>query len=320
MSHNLDEDTPEVSALVIPAKLPPGNLVLVDQTFMGRLIEMEAQVASFKITDHESAQAAADLQKALTKAGTGLDAARLALLRPILDTRDAINGAAANATARIELSKRAIKSLLTAYQTAQEELAAAKERARWAEEQRLERERQAEIRRLQAIEDERVAEANRQAAALLKRQAEEAERAAQAERERLAALKPAPAENLDDDEPHLYNAPRPGPEPLRTDIDLDDISKPPVEKTEDQKRLEQLKFAPVPAAAPIVAPKIAGTAFRTTVEIVSTDIDQLPEAFVTRTVNLKAIRDAYTVGWKAGSPLPVCPGVVFQIKREPITR
>lgn len=313
-------------AIVLSPKLPAGKMVLVDDSFMAALETAEAQLAVFRIVDDASADDAAKLQKFLTSSGTALDAARMQLLRPLIDARDEINAAARNAAARIELSKSSIKAKLTAWSNAQRALAAERERKRQEEEARLRRERQAEIDRLERIRQAEIAEAKRKADALLREQQEAERLRIDAENKRLEAEKAAAAksavDDLDEDVdpitlPHL---PIPGPEPLRADYD-EVFPPPPPEKSETEKRLEVLRIEEAKKpAAPIVAPKIQGVAFRTTLEIVSTDIDQLPESFVTRTVNLQELRKVYVTGWKEGAAVPVCPGVVFNVKRESVTR
>lgn len=296
------------SSIVIVADLPPAPLLLVDAGFVQALEEAEEAISKLKVTDAATAATAADLQSRLTKAGTALESERKKLLRPFIDTQKAINDAAAGTAARIELGKRAVKVELTRYDDAQRQLAAEAERKRQAEAAEIERKRQAEICRLEEIARKEREEAKRQADELLAKQAE-------AEKQRLAAeiaAKPA-VEDLDAD-PAPIAAPAP-------DDELDLADAPPVEKSDTEKQLDALKYAPpVVAAAPIVAPKIAGVMFRNWIEVVTVDPALLPDAFVIKTADTKLIRSTFITGWKEGQPLPVCPGVVFEIKRESITR
>jgi hypothetical protein len=158
-----------------------------------------------------------------------------------------------------------------------------------AEQRRLaaeeERKRQAELARLAAIRQKEI----------------DAEEAKQREAERIqreaveAARKAAPA------------AP--------AGMDLDDPEPVVVAKTAVQKQLETLQHAPV-----VAAPRPVGVTFRTTLEAVVVNVDLLPEPFITRTAKLAAIKATYCTGFVEGRALPVCPGVRFEVKREPIAR
>lgn len=293
MSESLDHDEAPLAIVISTPAIAP-SLTLVDSDFVARLAEAEDRIAAIKVTDAKTANDAAQLQKAVTQAGSALEGERLRLLRPFLDAQNAINQAAKNAASRIELAKSSVKAKINAYQQAQEQLAREAERKRQEEAAKAERARLAEIARLEAIAKKEAAEAKARADELL-RQQEEARKAAEA--------KPA-VEDLD----------------AEPEVEEEPLIAPPPEKTDTQKQLEALMHAPAPVAAPIVAAKIAGVAFRSWVEIVSTDVNQLPEPFVIRTADTKAIRSAYVTAWREGQPLPTCPGVVFVIKKEPITR
>lgn len=319
MSESLDE---EVSlALVVQSSASPGELIVADNAFMAAIETAENRLVVLKVSSPETAAEGARLQEFLTGAGKALETERLKLLRPFIDAQNAINAAAKNAAARIDLAKQNIKQKITQYDSAQRDLAAARERERLAEVARVERVRVAEIQRLQRIADQEKAEADRKAAELL-RQQEEAERA------RLAAIeaakpKPSAPEDLDDEpDPSIATNGIDGFQPRRTDMEELDLGEPPApEKSETVKKLEALKVEQAaPPAAPIVAPKIAGLSFRTWLEIVSVDVNQLPDAFVIREPNMAELRSVYCVGWKENSPIPQCPGVVFATKRESITR
>ena len=301
---NLDLDDPSHLPVVIRAKLPTGALVLVDSDFIEKLARAEERVASLKITDQASAQAAAELQRELTKAGTSLEECRQLLLRPLLDTQAMINEAARGTAARIELAKRAVKVELTQFADAQRRLAEEAERKRLADIREQERKRREELERLERQRLEEQQKRQREAEEFLARQKAEEQRRAAEE----AAKKPV----VD-----LDAAPPTPPAPAV--LDEGDTS-PPVEPSELDKQIIALRHTPIEAPAPIVAPKLKGVSFRTWVEIVRTDVALLPDPFVNKTANTQAIRAAYIAGWKDGDPLPVCPGVVFEIKRETITR
>lgn len=89
----------------------------------------------------------------------------------------------------------------------------------------------------------------------------------------------------------------------------------PAPKSEVEKQLDAVKFAPVAVAA-----KPQGVTFRCTLRIASVQVSALPDNFVLRTADEGAIRRLYCVGWKEGQPLPVVPGVTFSIDRMPVSR
>lgn len=157
------------------------------------------------------------------------------------------------------------------------------------EQQRLaveaEKARQAELKRLEAIrhDEERVAQ---EKADELARLADEA--AAQQK-----AKWDVPDFDDGDGEIHL--------EPV-----------PP--KTETELAIERVKFAPA-----VAAPKAEGVAWRTTLLIDSIDIANLPDIFVIKTANEKALRATFTQGYKEGDAMPECAGVKFRVHREPVS-
>jgi IgA-specific serine endopeptidase len=97
------------------------------------------------------------------------------------------------------------------------------------------------------------------------------------------------------------------------DLDFDE-PEAPVQKTETEKRIEAVQFAPAAVAA-----RPSGIAFRESLRIVSADPEQLPEPFVVKTANMKAIRDTFCVGWKAGDAIPACAGVVFAVDKQAVS-
>lgn len=143
-------------------------------------------------------------------------------------------------------------------------------------------------------EESRLAEIKRlEAIAKLEREREDA-RLAEIERQAEEARSKQKFEVIDDDEP----------EPEAT----------PPELTPTEKALEAVRYAPVPVVA-----KASGVSFKTTLVPVVVDLMALPEHFVERIAKIGAIRSTFCTGWKAEQPLPVCPGVEFQIKKEPVS-
>lgn len=160
-----DVTTPDTLQVeLVPA--PPLPLVLADNVFLSALKQVEAQVATFKITDAQSAQAAADLQTRLTNAGSKLEKARVALVAPFLAQQRAINTAAEGPADRITTAKKTLSTIQTNWAVEQQRL------ARVAEQERQ--------RQLAALEAQRVKEAEEEAArqAELQRQADEVAAAA----------------------------------------------------------------------------------------------------------------------------------------------
>ncbi len=87
-----------------------------------------------------------------------------------------------------------------------------------------------------------------------------------------------------------------------------------VQKTETEIALEKAKFAPA-----VVAPKTQGVAWRVTLVLDSVDVTKLPDCFVVKAANETAIRATFARGYRDGDPLPVCPGCVFRVHREPVS-
>lgn len=261
----------------VAATAPAFPLILADNAFLATLAKVEEQVSALKITDAQSAQQAADLQQRLTGAGKKLDATRLALKRPFIDINAKIDETAREPMARIEKAKTVLKFALTAYDDDQQRKAQAAEDARRKELERLEKIRQAEIQ----------AEQRRQAE--VQRIAEEAAKAAA----EAAAKNKTPV----------------------MELDLDDLPPtPPPPKTETEKAIEAVKFAPAPVMA-----KPTGVAFKVRLIHRVENVALLPESFVVRTPNDKAIRAVFCDGYKEGEPLPVCAGVRFEIDKQSVS-
>lgn len=99
------------------------------------------------------------------------------------------------------------------------------------------------------------------------------------------------------------------------DVDDDEPAEPaPVVKTETEKQIEALKYAPVAvAAAPV------GITYRTTLTVTVIDVNKLPEMFIEKTPRLRAIQATFCAGWKEGMPVPELDGATFEVKREPVS-
>jgi len=253
-------------AIVLEAITPATQLVLVDSKFVSALTAVEAQVATLKITDSNSAQLAADLQIRLTTAGRKLEEARKIIKQPFLDKCAEIENAARGPAQRIIRAKDSIKKALTDFEVEQTRIAEEKESERLRELDRLEKLRQTE-----------EAEAQRKAAELAKLAAEEAAKSAT---------------------PTI-------------EIEFDDEPAPQAQKTETEKKIEAIKYAPV-----VYAPIVEGVRFKTVLIPTVEDISKVPDCFVIKTVNYQAIKTTFCTGYKEGQPLPVCNGVKFEAKRE----
>jgi hypothetical protein len=266
---------------VIPV-IPPAPHVLGDSKFVATLAEVENQVSALRVADTATAQLAASLQVRLTRAKGTLEATRKTLIQPFLDAQRLINKTAEPVVTRIDAAISRLKASQTAYDDEQQRIAA-----------KLERERRAELDRLEKIRLDEEAAAARKAKEI-------AEAAAKVEADRLAKLTADQKANeaelgfVEDEVPELP------PEP--------------VQKTETEQKIEALKYAPV-----VVAAKPVGVAFRVTLRIKSIDVMKLPEVFVERKAKENAIRAAFCVGFREGQPMPVCEGCVFEVDKQPIS-
>ena len=86
-----------------------------------------------------------------------------------------------------------------------------------------------------------------------------------------------------------------------------------VAPTETEKKIAAIAVPTVRVVAP------AGVAMRVTLEAIVEDIDKIPPMFIERTVKLRAIQSTYCVKYADGQPLPVCPGIKFEIKRSTVS-
>jgi len=273
--------TPPIEQLIVTGTAPAMPLVLADVNFMSALVSVEQQIATMKVHDQETAQAAATLQSRLTTAAKKLNDARMTLNRPIQVLIDKINDTAKGPAKRIEEAKDALKLMLNRYDAEQRRIA-----------QEIEDKRQAEIARLEKIRQEEEAERLRKA-----KEIADAAAKAQAEAAALAAAqhKPAPAPIMEIDF---------GEEPFFA---------PP--RTETEKKLDELKFAP-PA---LPALPLTGVTTRQTLLATVIDANALPDMFVEKIPKLKALMSTFCAGWKEGMPIPTCPGVVFTVKRDTVS-
>ena len=122
--------------LSIEVAAPPMPLILADQDFLSSLASVESKVAALRVTDAESAQAAATLQGRLTTAGKMLEATRVALKRPYLEIERKIDEVAEGPRVRISVAKRTLADAITVYDQEQRRIAAERELERQAEIQR----------------------------------------------------------------------------------------------------------------------------------------------------------------------------------------
>lgn len=198
--------------LVVPITTPVLPAVLANTAFLTTLAGVEKQVAELKITDAQSAQAAANLQIRLTGAGKQLDEARLALKRPYIDINNKIDEVARGPLSRIEKAKKTIQQAQIQFDIDERRRAAA-----------AEEKRQLEIKRLEEKQAAEEQEAKRKAAEIAAEQKRISDAA--------AAISAAA-----------------GTTRIEMDIDFGDEPAAPV-KTETQLELERVKFTPAPVAS-----------------------------------------------------------------------
>ncbi len=134
--------------------LPAEPLVVCNSSFLHTLAVVEREIAGLKITDEQSAQAAANIQQRLTSAGNVLEATRANVKAPFVAKCKEIDAAARAPALRIEQAKTAVKRLLTTFADEQEQAAAKAEEARRAELRRLEAQHQEEQRLARIRADE----------------------------------------------------------------------------------------------------------------------------------------------------------------------
>lgn len=279
--------------IVVTGDIPPAPYVLADESFMLVLAARETQVLELQITDADSAQRAADLQRLITNDGQVLEAERTRILEPFVAMQKRINQVGKPLLERIATSKARLSAKLGSWQQ--------KEKERLAQ---IERDRQSELERLR-----KQKEAEDRAAAETARKVLEATRAREA-----AAAVPTPAAVP---APRVLPGMAPAPvvaPPVMTPAPrvLGIVSQPPpvAPKSETQKAIERLEHAP----APVVAAKPMGVRFVTRLKAEVIDLAVLPEPFVIRTPDLQKIRDVYCKGYKAGETVPTLAGVKFTVE------
>ena len=266
--------------ITLPAITPATPLVLCDTSFLSTLAQVEASAAALTVKDAQSAQAAADLQQRLTKAGTALEKTRKELIAPFLAKQGEINDAARGPAARIEAAKTRIKQALTAFAVEQERIRREEAIAR-----------QKELDRLEAIRLRQLKEQEEAAQALARKVAEE-------QRQRDLAAQAA------------------GTPPSASDetFDFDEGPPEPPPKSEIEKQIEAVRYAP---AAPVAKP--VGVSFRVRLTFRVVDPAKVPDVFCNRTVNEAAIRSLHCTQYKEGQPLPEVPGIEFTVEKTAVS-
>lgn len=321
----------ELEVLDVEVTPLPMPLRLAHPAFLTALKDCETQIAVLQasgVTDAASAQLAATLNGRLTTAGKMLEDTRAKLKAPVLEQGRKIDEAAKAPALRIATAKATLQRALTTYDQEQQR------KAREAEDAR-----QAELRRLEALRlaEERAAQAK--AAELAKELAFRAEVASAP----IVTLAGGATVRVLGEGPNmrwldtkfeatakawltvgaitkaqieaaifagkLKDAP---PPPMEVSFDDEAAAEPPP-KTATELAIEAVKHAPA-----VVVERPRGVAFRVSLRHVVTDLAKLPEPFVKRQANDMAIRAAYCTGYKDGEPLPVCPGVRFEVERTPI--
>lgn len=151
-----------------------------------------------------------------------------------------------------------------------------------------------------------------------RRKAEEAERERQRKLRELEAQRQREAEAQRKKEEEAAEVARKAAEASKVEVveieDDEPAAPPPVVKTETEKAIDALKYAPV-----VAAPAPVGITYRTTLTVTVIDLNALPDMFIEKTPRLQAIKATFVTGWREGSPLPECPGVKFELKREPVS-
>lgn len=154
------------------------------------------------VNDPETHDQAVLVQRDLRECRTRIESSRKEIKAPVIKLGKLIDAVAATEDKELEVEENRIQSLVNDFQALELAKARAAENARRLEEERLERERQAELRRLQEIEDakRRVIQAQESAAALAAQQARnaaEAEAAASLQREIQRQKELADAESIE---------------------------------------------------------------------------------------------------------------------------
>jgi hypothetical protein len=93
-------------------------------------------------------------------------------------------------------------------------------------------------------------------------------------------------------------------------LEIDFDEPPPAPKTETEKKIEAIAHAPTP-----VAQQPSGIRYKQRLIFRVVDAEKLPDQFIIRTPNERAIRELYVTGWKEGDPVPTVAGVEFIIDK-----
>lgn len=272
-----------IEVSIDPIARPTHSLIVADRAFMTALRQAEAAVAAMKITDAQSAQAAADKQIELTKAGTFLEKSRKELKAPYLLLMDHIDLKAKGPKGRIETLKGVLSIMQTNWTAELRRLAEEAEKARQAELRRLEAVRLAEEKAAKEKAD-KIAEGLR-----LKQEAD----AKAAEEARIAGL--------------------PVPEPIVEEV-WEEEAPDPIVKTATELAIEAVRFAPAPVITKASGVREVVVLFPHIVEI-----NLVPEMFVTKTLKLAAVQSTFCRSFRKGDKLPECPGIRFEIQESTVS-
>lgn len=269
--------------LQLPSSTVPA--IVVPGALMAKLEALEKCMGDV-VTSEQGARDAAHNLRVATDITSGVEKTRKAIKDPFLRAGEEIDAAAKPIIARAEAAKVAIKKNLTAWE---------------AEQARLQREEEArvraehEARQREAAEALRLAEEARLAIEEQRRKDEEAARA-QSSPDGAAVQEPV-------EEPDPYADMFAEEEAARL-------------KREADEKARAASFAPVvpmPRSTP-------GVSFRVVLEMEVSDVNLLPNQFVTKTPKVADIKRAFCQGWKEGDALPVCPGVTFKPGRTAVSK
>ena len=145
---------------------------------------------------------------------------------------------------------------------------------------------------------------------VLKKKADEAEAARQAELARLekVRLKEEAEEKARQDALAAQVVAKGAVE-----FDFDEAEEP-AQKTETEKKIEEVKYAPAKVEA---AP--SGITFRVSLYPHVEDVNKLPDQFVTKAAKVREIMSTFCTGYKDGDPIPELDGVRFEVRRDAVS-
>lgn len=139
----MSADAPQTDSRILvpihPASIPHLPLILCDEKFIQAVEAAEQRVGALAISDAGTLQSAANLLQELTTSAKQLEAMRIQLKKPSLDWGSRIDAAAKAPAIRIDNLKRKVMEAMTRFATAERQRA-----------EKLEQERQAEIKKLEA--------------------------------------------------------------------------------------------------------------------------------------------------------------------------